>query len=163
MDGGVLANNPCDCGLTAIQNFYRMQGEKLRVAVVVSVGTGVYPPEKLGKVDAQEFLFFGKHWFKLSKLRDRATNLISLLSNAVSNPMYGPASPTHLYNLPLSFTHSLFYLLPSFLSVLTPSLIASPQLVNSEIVAMNCKSRCEEIGIPYYRLSPKLDEVRCIY
>ena len=84
VDGGILANNPCDCGLTAIQNFYRMQGQKLRVALVVSVGTGVYPAEKLGRVDAQEFLFFGKHWFKLSKLRNRATNLVSLLSNAVS-------------------------------------------------------------------------------
>ena len=84
VDGGVLANNPCDCGLTAIQNFYRLQGERLLISIVVSVGTGVYPSEKLGKVDAQEFLFFGKHWFNLSKLKDRATNLISLLSNAVS-------------------------------------------------------------------------------
>ena len=33
------------------------------------------------------------------------------------------------------------------------------QLVNSELVAKNCKCRCEELGIPYYRLSPKLDEV----
>ena len=38
VDGGVLANNPCDCGMTAIQNFYRLQGEKLRIALVVSVG-----------------------------------------------------------------------------------------------------------------------------
>ena len=84
VDGGVLANNPCDCGLTAIQNFYRLQGERLVISIVVSVGTGEYPSEELGKVDAQEFLFFGKHWFQLSKLRDRATNLISLLTNAVS-------------------------------------------------------------------------------
>ena len=83
VDGGVLANNPCDSGLTAIQNFYRLQGERLLISIVVSVGTGVYPAEELGKVDAQEFLFFGKHWFKLGMLRDRATNLISLLSNAV--------------------------------------------------------------------------------
>ena len=84
VDGGVLANNPCDCGLTAIQNFYRLQGGRLLISMVVSVGTGEYPSEELGKVDAQEFLFFGKHWFNLSKLRDRATNLIALLSTAVS-------------------------------------------------------------------------------
>lgn len=83
VDGGVLANNPCDCGLTAIQNFYRLLGDRLLISIVVSVGTGVYPAEKLGKVDAQEFLFFGKHWFRLRDLKDRATNLISLLSNAV--------------------------------------------------------------------------------
>jgi predicted acylesterase/phospholipase RssA len=114
VDGGVLANNPCDCGLTAIQNFYRLQGERLLISMVISIGTGQYPPEELGKVDAQEFLFFGKHWFKLGRLMDRATNLISLLSNA---------------------------------------------LVNSELVAKNCKSRCEELGIPYFRLSPKLNTV----
>ena len=85
VDGGVLANNPCDCGLTAIQNFYRLQGQSLRIAVVVSIGTGKYPSEKLGKVDAQEYLFFGTHRFRLGKLRDLTTNLISLLSNEVRN------------------------------------------------------------------------------
>ena len=33
------------------------------------------------------------------------------------------------------------------------------QLVESEAVAKNCKSRCEEQGILFYRFSPKLDEV----
>ena len=83
VDGGVLANNPCDCGLTTIQNFYRLQGERLLISIVVSVGTGVYPSEKLGKVDVQEYLFFGKHWFHLSTLKERTTNLITLLANAV--------------------------------------------------------------------------------
>ena len=83
VDGGVLANNPCDCGLTAIQNFYHLQGERLLISIVVSVGTGVYPAKKLGQVDAQEFLFFGKHWFHISTLKERATNLITLLANAV--------------------------------------------------------------------------------
>lgn len=79
VDGGVLANNPCESGMTHIQNFYRLQGQKLPIAVVVSVGTGVYPAEKLGKVD-----IFGKHGLKLDSLMKRAQNLISLLSNAVS-------------------------------------------------------------------------------
>ncbi len=38
----------------------------------------------------------------------------------------------------------------------TPSL---SQLVESEIVADNCKSRCAEQQIPFYRFSPQLDEV----
>ena len=83
VDGGVLANNPCDCGLTAIQNFYQLQGERLLISIVVSVGTGVDPSEKLGKVDAQEYLFFGMHWLHLSKLKERTTNLITLFANAV--------------------------------------------------------------------------------
>ena len=85
VDGGVLANNPCDFGLTAIQNYYRALGEQLGIALVVSIGTGIFPGEVLGKVDAQEFLFFGKHWFNWTDtLKRRTKNLISLLSNAVS-------------------------------------------------------------------------------
>lgn len=85
VDGGVLANNPCESGLTAIQNFYRQKGTKLDIALVVSVGTGIFPPEELGTTNAQEFLFFGKHWFKSGdNLRKRAKNLITLLTTAVS-------------------------------------------------------------------------------
>ena len=85
VDGGVLANNPCDYGLTAIQNYYRQQGIDLPIALVVSVGTGIYPSEELGRIDAQEFLFFGKHWFNVTDtLKKRTSNLIQLLSNAVS-------------------------------------------------------------------------------
>lgn len=84
VDGGVMANNPTDQGLTAIQNFFRLQGEKLPIAVVVSVGSGVIPAEKMGKVNAQDALFFGKQWLKPSKLIKQTQNLFSLLSNAVS-------------------------------------------------------------------------------
>ena len=85
VDGGVLANNPCDFGLTAIQNYYRALGEQLAIALVVSIGTGIFPGEEIGKVDAQEFLFFGKHWFNWTDtLKKRAKSLMSLLSNAVS-------------------------------------------------------------------------------
>ena len=85
VDGGVLANNPCDFGLTAIQNYYRALGEQLAIALVVSIGTGIFPGEEIGKIDAQEFLFFGKHWFNWTDtLKKRAKSLMSLLSNAVS-------------------------------------------------------------------------------
>ena len=38
VDGGLLANNPCLSGFTEIQGYYRLQGQKLRIALVVSVG-----------------------------------------------------------------------------------------------------------------------------
>ena len=85
VDGGVLANNPSDCGLSAIQDFHRKQHIDLPIALIVSIGTGIYPAEELGRVDAHEFLFFGKHWFNFTDtLKKRTQNLVSLISNAVS-------------------------------------------------------------------------------
>ena len=84
VDGGVICNNPTDYGLTKIQNFCRQQGMKLPIAVVVSIGSGRYPPQEMGIVDAQEALFFGKQWLKPGKLIKKTQNLFSLLSNAVS-------------------------------------------------------------------------------
>lgn len=84
VDGGVICNNPTDCGLTAIQNFCKLQGYKLPIAMVISIGTGIYPAEKMGSVDAQDALFFGKQWLHPSKLIKQTQNLLSLLSNAVS-------------------------------------------------------------------------------
>eukprot|EP00731_Ephydatia_muelleri_P031660 Em0023g167a len=43
VDGGVLANNPCDEGLIKIQSHYRHQGVRTFVSCVVSIGCGVYP------------------------------------------------------------------------------------------------------------------------
>lgn len=56
----------------------------MNVALAVSIGCGVYPAETLGKVDAQQFLYFGKHWLKAGfQIRQRAKNLLSLLTTAV--------------------------------------------------------------------------------
>ncbi len=66
VDGGVLCNNPTEQGVTAIQN-YHWEKESL----VVSVGSGVYPEEKLGNVDAQDYISL-------------VSNLIGLFRNAVS-------------------------------------------------------------------------------
>ncbi len=84
VDGGVLANNPCQYGLDAIQNFYLHQGLKLPISVVVSVGTGVYPPEKLGRIDPLYFLLPGIHWLKFKNAFKATSNLLQLFSNAVS-------------------------------------------------------------------------------
>ena len=53
--------------------------------MVVSVGCGVFPVEDLGKTDAQEFLYFGKHWLKAGhSIKARAKSLVTLLTTAVS-------------------------------------------------------------------------------
>lgn len=74
VDGGVLANNPSDYGLTAIQNFHRHKGCKLDIACVVSIGTGTFPAETLGSTD-----------FAIKAAKKRATNLLTLLTKAVRN------------------------------------------------------------------------------
>ena len=70
VDGGVLANNPCDSGLTAIQNFCRSRGKKLDIACVVSLGCGNIPAEKLGKTDAHLYLTVG-NIIKIDSIRSR--------------------------------------------------------------------------------------------
>ena len=91
VDGGILANNPCECGLTQIQNFYRKRGKKLPISLVVSVGSGKYPKQQLGNIDAQQFLFCGP-WFDLrggsAGVRERTKNLLTMLTNAVSHGWY---------------------------------------------------------------------------
>ena len=83
VDGGILANNPSDSGLSRIQSFYRGRGEKLPVSLVVSVGCGKYPTQAIGSVD---FLFVGSQgWSSLAG----TSNLIELLSYAVSYSLVG--------------------------------------------------------------------------
>ena len=84
VDGGLLANNPCEIGLTKIQNYYRERGQKFPVSLMVSIGSGRQPEQELGNTDARDFLFFGTHWFVGESLIDKTQNLTTLLSNAVS-------------------------------------------------------------------------------
>lgn len=51
IDGGVLANNPTEEGLTAIQDHYHERGEKLPISLVVSIGTGVNPSKEIGSIN----------------------------------------------------------------------------------------------------------------
>ncbi len=82
VDGGVLCNNPTEKGVTAIQNYHSEKGERLPISLVVSVGSGMYPEEKLGNVDAQDCISLTK----MSALKDRVGNLMGLFMNAVSLP-----------------------------------------------------------------------------
>jgi hypothetical protein len=84
VDGGVLANNPSESGLAAIQNFHHSRGTRLPIALVVSVGSGIYPAEEVGRIDVQDFLFFGRQWLSVhDTVKSRARNLIQLLTNAL--------------------------------------------------------------------------------
>ena len=86
VDAGLLAQNPVDSGLSRIQKHYREQGLRLPVSIVVSVGSGRQPEMELGSIDARDFFFFGKHWFDFAEesIMDKATNFVTLLTNAVS-------------------------------------------------------------------------------
>ncbi len=48
VDGGVLANNPSDAALARIQRYYRESDQRLPIACVVSLGSGLYPAVELG-------------------------------------------------------------------------------------------------------------------
>ena len=85
VDGGVLANNPCQYGLAEIQNFHLHRGQKLPISLVVSVGTGIYPQEKLGSIDAHDYLLPGMHWLNFKDALKTMSNLLQLFSNAVSS------------------------------------------------------------------------------
>ena len=78
VDGGVLANNPSEYGLTAIQNYHRSEGIKLNLCCVVSIGTGKFPAATLGSTDAHEGIFH------LLSLKKKASNLMTLITKAVS-------------------------------------------------------------------------------
>ena len=41
VDGGVLANNPSETGLTAIQNFHHSKGSELPISLVVRTSAHV--------------------------------------------------------------------------------------------------------------------------
>ena len=72
VDGGILANNPSECGLTKIQSYYRSRREKLPISLVVSIGSGKNPVKKLGTTDG---FLFGTRTGK---------NVLTLLTTAVS-------------------------------------------------------------------------------
>ncbi len=165
VDGGVICNNPTEYGLTRIQSFFRQQGTKLPISVVVSIGSGSFPSEKIGDVNAQEALYFGKHWFNPGKMIKKTQNLLSLLTTAVS---VLSSNYTVLHLLKFYCFHQLDYVYVQGRSYSTFILVwyiiilfinLSLQLVESEMVATNSKSRCEEQNIPFFRFSPSLNEV----
>jgi hypothetical protein len=72
-------------GLLRIEEFHQARGEKLPVSLVVSLGSGTYPPKQLGSINARQYLYFGTHWLNLIKQQSlpEIRNLAELLSNAL--------------------------------------------------------------------------------
>ena len=82
IDGGILANNPGDHGLTVIQNFYQRKAQRLDIACIVSVGSGIYPSKPVGNIDVHEML--GMKMLNVQDFQKRVKNLMTVLSTAVS-------------------------------------------------------------------------------
>ena len=80
-DGGMFCNNPTEHGYTAIQKSW----SDIKIAMVVSIGSGQSPTTKMRMADTPEALFFGKHWVRPGKQSKRAQEFSSSLSNAVSS------------------------------------------------------------------------------
>ena len=76
VDGGVLANNPCQDGLSRIQQFYQERGRRLSVACMVSVGSGIYPAEEMGSTR-----------FRVGGVIDSVQTLFRLINSAVSEQL----------------------------------------------------------------------------
>ena len=76
IDGGLLANNPCEDALTAIQQFYETRGQRLPICLLVSVGSGKNPPKRLTST-----INFG---FERLINRDLWLDFLEVLESAVS-------------------------------------------------------------------------------
>ena len=73
IDGGVLANNPSEDCLTAIQQHYRKRGLKLPISLFVSIGSGQNPSKPLRPVDLHKMMGFGP-WFDFMELLGSAVS-----------------------------------------------------------------------------------------
>ncbi len=82
IDGGVLANNPCEFAMTQI-NLYdqKMQLPPRHFALAVSIGTGICPDQSLG--DGKEFGAV----FNLKKHMNYVKEVTELFVAAVSKEM----------------------------------------------------------------------------
>lgn len=134
MDGGVLANNPSEHGLTRIHKFYTDNCKPLNIFSVVSVGTGVFPDRELGNTDLTSLLL-GRPLHMVGNVK----NMFDLLTHAVS---------FHF------FFSSFFAVTHNFIVLKLCS-----QLAESESAADNCRSRCTILDVPFYRFSPHLLKV----
>ena len=85
VDGGIIANNPCEYGLTRIQHHFYLRKQKLPIALVVSIGTGVYPAEKIGSIDVPSCVTPYRQWLKPNQVLQRIRNFVTLVRHAVSD------------------------------------------------------------------------------
>lgn len=75
VDGGILANNPAEEGLTVIQEFYKARGEKLPISMVVSIGSGSNPAKPIkGKIDVHTNFLNPRAWMNFFKVIEKAVS-----------------------------------------------------------------------------------------
>ena len=77
IDGGMLANNPSVDGLTKIQDHFRKNGQKLPISLVLSVGSGMNPPQDLPKIDVHKNPLNPQSWTKFFDVMKSAVCLSS--------------------------------------------------------------------------------------
>ena len=68
VDGGVKANNPSEYAMMEIHNYYRRRGRPSpEFKIIVSVGTGKFPPKDMGNADLglRDTILTPKHLFDL--------------------------------------------------------------------------------------------------
>ena len=100
IDGGMLANNPSEAALTVIQDFYHKRGEKIPIALLVSVGSGVNPGSPLGEIDIKKNLLKPRAYLNLMEVlesavrdcRDSAYRVKFLMGGSLKSCMGGAHS-----------------------------------------------------------------------
>ena len=81
VDASVVANNPCDYALTFLQHHSFLRQEQFPISLIVSIGTGVYTPDKLRGIDPPSPLT-GIHKRPKESLQ-RIRNMSILMRNSV--------------------------------------------------------------------------------
>ena len=76
LDGGLLADNPTEDALTAIQNFYRKREMQIPISLVVSLGSGIPPIKNQKVVDVTTDLW---------NVPSRVFPFLKIVGEAVSN------------------------------------------------------------------------------
>ena len=133
VDGGVMANNPCEYGLTRIQHYFYLRQQQLPIALVVSIGTGIYPPERIGAIDTPSCVTPYRQWLKLrpNQVSQRVRNFVTLVRHMVRHAAHRFRNVKYCISS-LFFSHSS---IPSFcLSLIYFSLFVlslRPSLLNS--------------------------------
>ena len=75
IDGGMLANNPSVDALTEIHDHFRKNSQKLPISLVLSVGSGLSPPEGLSKIDVHKNPLNPILWKKFSTVMKSVVRL----------------------------------------------------------------------------------------
>ena len=72
IDGGILANNPSEASLTAIQDHYHHKKEKIPISLLVSMGSGNNPETPLGEIDIKKNLLNPRAYLDLMEVLESA-------------------------------------------------------------------------------------------